>query len=83
LVRRDRTQRQNLRDGRCDRRGRNSHRDEAAAFVGLHPDTLRERAASAIIPGAKTGKEWRFLDIDLVAYVRGRYRRSSAEHDKP
>jgi len=39
---------------------------EAAAFLGLHPDTLRERAAEGKIPGAKLGKEWRFLDVDLA-----------------
>lgn len=49
--------------------------DAAAEFVGLHPDTLRERAASGIIPGCKIGKEWRFLDVDLIGYMRGQYRR--------
>lgn len=45
----------------------------AAAFLGLHPDTLRERAAAGIIPGAKIGREWRFLRDDLTAYFRSRY----------
>lgn len=44
--------------------------DEDAAFVGLHPDTLRARAAAGIIRGAKPGKEWRFLLSDLIAYLR-------------
>jgi excisionase family DNA binding protein len=48
--------------------------EAAAAFVGLHRDTLRERAAAGIIPGAKVGKEWRFLDVDLVAYLRSQYK---------
>lgn len=43
---------------------------EAAAFLGIHADTLRERAAAGIIPGAKIGKEWRFLDVDLAAWLR-------------
>ena len=30
--------------------------DEAAAFLGLHPNTLQERARAAIVPGAKVGK---------------------------
>jgi excisionase family DNA binding protein len=47
---------------------------EAAAFLGLHPDTLRERAASGKIPGAKVGKQWRFLEADLIAYFRSQYR---------
>jgi excisionase family DNA binding protein len=46
---------------------------EAAAFLGIHGDTLRERAASGIIPGAKIGKEWRFLDVDLAKYLREQY----------
>jgi len=57
--------------------------DEAAAFLGLHPDTLRERAAAGIIPGAKPGKEWRFLDVDLIAYLRGKYCRSTDESTPP
>lgn len=50
---------------------------EAAAFLGLHPDTLRSRAADGTIPGAKIGKEWRFLDVDLAAYLRGQYRKGA------
>lgn len=44
--------------------------EEAARFLGMHRDTLRERAAAGIIPGAKIGKSWRFLDADLAAYLR-------------
>jgi len=47
--------------------------DEAAAFLGLHPSTLQERARAGAIPGAKIGKEWRFLDVDLAAYLRAQY----------
>lgn len=46
----------------------------AAAFLGLHPDTLADRARAGIIPGAKIGKEWRFLPADLEAYFRSKYR---------
>lgn len=46
----------------------------AAALLGLHPDTLRERARSRQIPGAKIGKEWRFLEADLLDYFRSHYR---------
>lgn len=45
----------------------------AAAFLGLHPDTLRERTAAGIVPGAKIGKEWRFLESDLRDYFRAQY----------
>lgn len=61
---------------------------EAAAFLGIHKDTLRERAASGMIPGVKLGKEWRFLDVDLAAYVRSQYKeptecQSSGDHARP
>lgn len=49
--------------------------ESAAAFLGLHRDTLRSRAAAGIVPGAKIGKEWRFLEADLVAYFRAHYQR--------
>lgn len=50
--------------------------ESAAAFLGLHRDTLRARAAAGIVPGAKIGKEWRFLEADLVEYFRSHYRRA-------
>lgn len=41
----------------------------AAEYVGLHPETLRERAKAGIIPGAKPGKRWVFEQEDLDAYL--------------
>jgi excisionase family DNA binding protein len=46
---------------------------EAAEFIGLHPNTLQSRAKSGEIPGAKIGKEWRFIDVDLAEYMRTQY----------
>ena len=46
---------------------------EAARFLGIHPHTLQARAKAGIIPGAKLGKEWRFIDDDLVGYLRSQY----------
>ena len=46
---------------------------DAAEFVGCHAVTLAERAAAGVIPGCKVGKEWRFLDVDLVQYMRQQY----------
>ena len=46
---------------------------EAAAFLRLHPTTLTQKAKCGEIPGAKPGKEWLFLEEDLVAYVRSLY----------
>lgn len=47
--------------------------EQAAAFLGIHPVTLQQRAKAGMVPGAKVGKEWRFLDVDLVAYLRAQY----------
>ncbi|MBU0753323.1 MAG: helix-turn-helix domain-containing protein [Gammaproteobacteria bacterium] len=52
---------------------------EAAAFLGLHPTTLQARAKAGEVPGAKIGKEWRFLDLDLVEYLRAHYRANQPE----
>lgn len=42
---------------------------EAAALLRVHKNTLAARARARIIPGAKIGKEWAFLEADLVAYA--------------
>lgn len=44
--------------------------DEAASFLGVHPVTLQGLAKSGKVNGAKIGRAWRFLDVDLVAYLR-------------
>lgn len=45
----------------------------AAQFLGIHTETLRQRAACGVVPGAKVGKSWRFLEDDLVIYLRSLY----------
>ena len=47
--------------------------DEAAAFLHMHPEELRSRAKRGLIPGAKTGRRWAFLEIDLAEFVRSLY----------
>ncbi|MGJ8619641.1 MAG: helix-turn-helix domain-containing protein [Methylophilaceae bacterium] len=47
--------------------------EEAAAFLHLHTMTLLRRAQSGEIPGAKIGKRWVFLRLDLIEYVRSQY----------
>jgi hypothetical protein len=47
--------------------------DEAAAFLHMHPEEVRTRAKRGLIPGAKTGRRWIFLEIDLVEFVRSLY----------
>jgi hypothetical protein len=46
---------------------------QAAHFLRLHPEELRQRAKRGLIPGAKVGRCWVFLEDDLVEYVRSLY----------
>jgi hypothetical protein len=36
----------------------------------MHPQEVRTRAKRGLIPGAKTGRLWVFLEADLVGFVR-------------
>jgi len=47
--------------------------NEAADFLGIHKETARRRATTGELPGAKVGKSWRFLQEDLVTYLRSLY----------
>jgi len=46
---------------------------EAAEFLKLHPMTLAAKARAGEIPGAKLGKRWVFLEVDLMDAVRSHY----------
>jgi hypothetical protein len=46
---------------------------EAAAFLHMHPEEVRTRAKSGLIPGAKPGNRWVFLEDDLAEFVRSLY----------
>ncbi len=46
---------------------------EAAAFLGLHPVTLRRKTKAGDVPGFKAGKSWRYVEIDLLKYARSQY----------
>src|SRR5688572_21680168 len=48
---------------------------EAAAFLKIHPEELRQRAKAGLIPGAKVGRAWVFLQDDLATYLRSLYSR--------
>src|SRR3984957_17964178 len=47
--------------------------DEAAAFLHMHPEEVRIRVKRGLVPGAKAGRRWVFLEIDLVEFVRSLY----------
>jgi hypothetical protein len=55
---------------------------EAAEFLRLHPITLLRKAQTGEIPGAKPGKRWVFLDVDLADYLRANYRRQASSDSK-
>ena len=44
--------------------------NEAAAFLRCHPEELRRRTRAGVIPGAKVGRAWVFLEDDLADFVR-------------
>lgn len=46
---------------------------EAAKFLKMNRESLRQRAKTGEIPGAKPGKRWCFLKSDLIAYLRSCY----------
>jgi excisionase family DNA binding protein len=46
---------------------------EAAALLKVHPNTVRARVREGRMPGAKVGRDWRFLEADLVAWMRLQY----------
>lgn len=45
----------------------------AAGFLLLHPEVLRKRASAGLVPGAKVGKRWVFVEDDLVNFLRSQY----------
>lgn len=52
---------------------------EAAAFLKIHPVTLSVKAASGEIQGAKIGKCWVFLEVDLIDLIRAQYKSRALE----
>jgi hypothetical protein len=48
---------------------------EAANFLHMHPEEVRRRAKAGVIPGAKAGRAWVFIDEDLADYLRTLYSR--------
>ncbi len=52
---------------------------QAAALLKIHRITLLEKARAGDIPGAKIGKCWVFVEIDLIEYIRSQYRRRALQ----
>ena len=47
--------------------------EQAADFLGAHKETIRRLAVIGTIPAAKIGRSWRFIEQDLVMYIRNKY----------
>jgi excisionase family DNA binding protein len=45
----------------------------AASFLQVHPNTLRSLVTRREVPGVKIGRDWRFLESNLVRWMRCRY----------
>lgn len=52
--------------------------EQAAAFLHMHPATVMQKVHAGLIPAAKPGKRWVFVDDDLVDTLRGQYRAPAA-----
>ncbi|MCB1719739.1 MAG: helix-turn-helix domain-containing protein [Candidatus Competibacteraceae bacterium] len=46
---------------------------QAADFLHVHAETVKEWAAAGKIPGSKKTGRWLFVEADLVEYVRSGY----------
>jgi hypothetical protein len=46
---------------------------EAADFLHMHQEEVRTRAKRGLIPGAKIGRRWVFIEDDLAEFVRSLY----------
>ena len=46
---------------------------EASKFLGAHKETIRRLVVSGKIPAVKIGRGWRFIEQDLVLYMRSQY----------
>lgn len=45
--------------------------EDVAAFLDVTPDTVRDQARRALLPGRKVGKEWRFSRQAVIAWLEG------------
>ena len=55
---------------------------QAAELLRIHPVTLQSKAKAGEIPGAKIGKCWVFVDVDLIEYIRSQYARRTLQGEQ-
>ena len=46
---------------------------QAAELLGAHKETVRRLVVIGKIPAVKIGRGWRFIEQDLVIYMRSKY----------
>jgi excisionase family DNA binding protein len=54
---------------------------QAAELLQLHPVTLRDKARAGVVPAAKVGKRWLFVEVDLWDWLRSQYRSRALQGD--
>jgi hypothetical protein len=47
--------------------------EQAADLLKVSLCTLYDRVRRGLVPGAKVGKRWVFIEVDLLDYIRGQY----------
>lgn len=56
--------------------------EECASFLHVNATTVAELAGSGLLPGAKIGRAWIFLEDDLIEYVRSEVKRQQSERQR-
>lgn len=46
---------------------------QAGDFLKMHPEEVRKRVKQGLLPGAKIGRAWVFLEDDLANFIRANY----------
>lgn len=55
---------------------------DAALFLRIHPVTLIKMLNSGEVSGAKIGKEWVLLEVDLIEHIRAKYKSRALEGER-
>ena len=55
---------------------------QAAELLRIHPVTLQAKAKAGEIPGAKIGKCWVFVEVDLIDHIRSQYPRRTLQGEQ-
>ena len=56
---------------------------EAAAVLKVHENRVMEWASTGIIPAAKLGRAWVFIDEDLIAFVKKQIKEQTSTRAVP